>query len=250
MSDAQNPQPNQRETAGGGPQPILLLPASVTLLCGLLVAIHLAKTFVLNRGGQIELQLWLAFIPDRLIAPQEWPGGWVPLLWTPVTYALLHAGWEHLIANSVWLLIFGTPIARRYGSVGLTVIFIVGSVVGAVGFAVTTLPQVQVLIGASGGIAGLTGAALRFVFQPVIVAEDPETGAQRVLGRRLATLAEVATHPTARLFGIMWIVLNGVVPFLPSLIGSDVDVAWQAHIFGFLAGLLVVPLLERRQEEA
>ena len=35
--------------------------------------------------------------------------------------------------------------------------------------------------------------------------------------------------------------------FIPMLTGStDFQVAWQAHIAGFLAGLLLVPLLERR----
>ena len=35
---------------------------------------------------------------------------------------------------------------------------------------------------------------------------------------------------------------------VPMLTGSDaVEVAWQAHIAGFLVGFFVVPLLERRQ---
>jgi membrane associated rhomboid family serine protease len=249
MSDEPNPQQNQGISTEGKRQPILLLPASVTALCGVLIVIHLAKTFVLNVDGQASLLEWFAFVPARLIAPEQLAGGYWPLLWTPFTHAFLHAGWEHLFANVAWLAIFGTPVARRYGAAGLLILFLVGALVGAVAFAATTLPQVQVLLGASGGIAALTGAALRFIFQPVVVDTDPETGERRVLGRRLASLRETWRNPTARFFGLVWIVLNGLVPFVPLVMGSDVDVAWQAHIFGFLAGLLLVPLFERRPRE-
>jgi membrane associated rhomboid family serine protease len=106
---------------------------------------------------------------------------------------------------------------------------------------------VQVLVGASGGIAGLTGAAVRFIFQPPIVAVHPETGERRLLGRRLASLREVLASPTPRFFTLVWIVLNGIVPLLPLLTGTQMSgIAWQAHLGGFLAGLLLVPLFERK----
>jgi membrane associated rhomboid family serine protease len=109
------------------------------------------------------------------------------------------------------------------------------------------LPQVQILVGASGGIAALTGASVRFIFQPPIVVEDAQTGERRFLGRKLATLSELVAHPTARIFTIVWIVLNGIVPLVPIFMpGMQVEVAWQAHLGGFLLGFLAVPLLERR----
>jgi membrane associated rhomboid family serine protease len=117
-------------------------------------------------------------------------------------------------------------------------------------FAATTVPQQQfaILVGASGAIAGLTGAAVRFMFQPVQVAVHPETGERIVLGRKLASIGEVLRHPTARIFTIMWVILNGIVPLVPLFIPNmQVEVAWQAHLGGFLFGFLAVPLLERRQ---
>ena len=41
-------------------------------------------------------------------------------IWTFVTYALIHADFMHLGFNSIWLLAFGTPIARRFGPVALS----------------------------------------------------------------------------------------------------------------------------------
>ncbi len=102
-------------------------------------------------------------------------------------------------------------------------------------------------MGASGGIAALTGAAVRFIFQPPVIAVDEATGERRVLGRQLATLGQFVRNPTAGIFSAMWIVLNGIVPILPAMTAAlGVAVAWQAHIGGFLAGLLLIPLFERR----
>ncbi len=80
-----------------------------------------------------------------------------------------------------------------------------------------------------------------------MVVVDEQTGERHFLGRKLATLGEFIRNPTARFFALTWIVLNGIVPIIPMLTGNtDFQVAWQAHIGGFLAGLLLVPLLERR----
>ncbi len=249
VTNEQNPQPGQGQGAGRERQPILLLPGPVMGLCGLLLAIQAADSLVLNDSGREKLITWFAFVPYRLIEPAAVEGGWLPLLWTPLTHAFLHAGWEHVLLNTVWLAVFATPLVQRYGTIKMYLMFAIGAVLGAAAFAATTLPQVQILIGASGGIAALTGACVRFIFQPPIVAVDPETGERRLVGRKLATLGDLAAHPTARIFTIFWLVSNAIVPLLPMLTGgaTQVQIAWQTHLAGFLAGLLLVPLLERRQ---
>jgi membrane associated rhomboid family serine protease len=216
-------------------------------LCVLFVAIQAAESLVLNDSGREALLTWFAFIPYRFVDPTSVEGGWLPLLWTPITHAFLHAGWEHVLLNTVWFAIFATPVAQRYGGLRMVVLFLIGAVIGAAAFAATTLPQVQVLLGASGGIAALTGAAVRFIFQPPMIGVNKETGERVFLGRRLATFRELLANPTARFFSLAWIVINGIVPFLPLFTGgATVQIAWQAHLGGFFAGLLLVPLFERR----
>jgi membrane associated rhomboid family serine protease len=226
-------------------EPVFLLPGSVTALAGLMVLIQLASTFVLNEEGMIQLLFWFAFQPYRFVlAGQDFSFAW-PLIWTPVTHALLHAGWDHLLINVAWLVIFATPLTRRYGTGPMLALFAVSSIAGAAFFAATTLYDGVYLIGASGGVAGLTGAAIRFIFQPVLMTRDEE-GNSVVLGRRLASIREVFVDPRSRWFTLIWLLLNAAVPLVPLLTGSQINVAWQAHLGGFAAGFLLVPIFERR----
>jgi membrane associated rhomboid family serine protease len=229
-----------------GREPIFLLPGDVTAIIGVLVAIHLASTLVLNQAGQMQLVFWFAFQPLRIIAGLDDLSLAVPLIWTPFSHALLHASWEHLLVNAAWFAIFATPISRRYGAGPMMAIFFVSAAAGAALFAATTLYSGSYLIGASGGVAGLTGAAVRFIFQPVIVAQHPETGERVVVGRRLASFGDLWRDSRARFFILIWVLLNAAVPLLPLLTGTQMAVAWQAHLGGFFAGLLLVGLFERK----
>lgn len=228
-----------------GHQPIFMIPGVIMALAGGMVAIQLASTLVLNFQGFSQLVGWFGFWAGRLVAPDAFPGGVIPLFWSPVTYAFLHAGWEHLLGNVAWLVIFGTPLARRYGTLPTLIIFVVSSIAGAAAFAVTALGTGGVLIGASGGIAGFTGAAIRFIFQPLIVARHPMTDEIVPLGRKLASVREVMANPPARNLAAIWIVLNCVAPLAPLVLGQPIEIAWQAHLGGFFAGFFLVSVFDK-----
>lgn len=229
-----------------GREPIFTLPSVVMGLAITLFLIELASNLVLDAEGKAQFALWFGFIPVRLIYPDALPGGTLPLLWTSVTHAFLHAGWEHALMNIAWLAIFGTPVARRYGPIGFLAVFLISSVAGALAFSFNGLGSLQVLVGASGGIAGLTGAAVRFMFQPVLFTTHPETGERVILGRKLAGFSEMMANPKSRYFTIFWIAINCAAPLLPMLFGgAGFQIAWEAHLGGFAAGLILVSILER-----
>ncbi|GGA60994.1 rhomboid family intramembrane serine protease [Pelagibacterium lentulum] len=230
-------------------QPIFLIPSVIAVLVGLLWAIHLGASFVFDSDGLANFRIWFGFIPLRFVAPEALPGGFSPLLWSGFTHAFLHVDFMHLILNSAWLAVFGTPVARRYGAGPAVIVFFFGALAGALvltAHQMASVNQFLVLIGASGGVSALTGAAMRFVFQPVIVRQDPETGERIVLGRRTATFAELFANKSSRAFILVWLGLNLAIPFAPLVTGMEIPIAWEAHIGGFIFGLIAPSLFDRR----
>ncbi|UJQ95336.1 rhomboid family intramembrane serine protease [Mariluticola halotolerans] len=239
---------DDRNNNAEGHQPIFTLPQTVLYSVAFLVLVHVATLFVLDAEGRNQLIIWFAFIPLRVTDFAGAPGGAWPLLWTPFTHALMHASWEHVLINAAWLAIFGTPVARRYGPVLFLIVFFISALAGAFAYLLTAWGQVGVLVGASGGISGLTGVAVRFVFQPpVVIARDPETGAPVGYGRQLLPLAGLLRNSRARAFTLIWIGLNAITPLLPLVTGGGgIAIAWQAHLGGFFAGLLLATLCDQQ----
>jgi membrane associated rhomboid family serine protease len=92
------------------------------------------------------------------------------------------------------------------------------------------------VVGASGAVSGLMGAAFRFIFI------DPRTTPVWPPARLSLTSRPVL------LASAVWIVLNivlGVTGFTPDGFGRAI--AWEAHIGGFLTGLLLFPLFDRQR---
>lgn len=235
----------------GGRQPIFLVPGVVAVLVGLLWAIHVSSTIVLDNDGLGNLRIWFGFLPLRITHGDLIPGGMLPLAWSGFTHALLHVDYTHLLLNSAWLAIFGTPVARRYGTWPMLAVFFLGALGGALLLSahyLMTVNQYLVLIGASGGVSALTGTAVRFIFQPVIVGRHPETGEPVVLGRRTARLGEMLANVRVRTFVLVWLGLNLAIP-LAGLFDVNIAIAWEAHIGGFIVGLILPGVFERGRRE-
>jgi membrane associated rhomboid family serine protease len=232
--------------------PIFNVPRPVVVVIVVLVVIHLGLDVLLSPAERFAIYQWFGFMPQRLAAPQTLPGGAWPLLWTPFTYAFLHGSWAHLGFNVVWFAIFGSPVVRRYGIRGLALIGLVGSAFGALGFAALYPVAVQstVMIGASGAISAFTGAAMRFVFRPVRVAMDPESGQPIVLGRPLNSVSGFFRDGRALAFTVVWMGLNVALGLYGWLNGDPSGVAWQAHLAGFVAGFFLVRVFERPTDQA
>jgi membrane associated rhomboid family serine protease len=167
-----------------------------------------------------------------------WPGGVAADLWTFVTYALLHADLSHLLLNGVWLLAFCAPVARRFGTMRFLAFMAATAIAGAVAHLVTHFGELLPMVGASASISGAMAAAMRFAFQrggPLGALRDSDE-AYRVPA---VPLAVCLRDPRVLAFLLVWFGVNALFGFI-SLGGPGMDqsVAWQAHIGGFLAGLL------------
>jgi membrane associated rhomboid family serine protease len=202
--------------------------------------IHAFLALALTAEQTTEVLLLFAFIPARYdpgVLP-EWPGGQAADIWTFVTYALLHGDVSHLVFNAVWLLAFGSPVAQRFGTMRFLAFIAMTAAAGAGVHLVTHFGELLPMIGASAAISGAMAAAIRFAFQPggpLALWREPAE-ANRVPAAPLTTSLR---DPRVLAFLAAWFGINllfGLGPF--SLPGIEQAVAWEAHIGGFLAGLL------------
>src|SRR6478609_8260802 len=221
---------------------MLNVPAAIVALLAVLGLVQLLLMFVLSAEQTTEFLLLFAFIPARydfsVLSDVAWPGGWAADIWTFVTYALIHADLSHLIFNAVWLLAFGSPVARRFGSLRFMAFMAMTAAAGAAMHLVTHFGELLPMVGASAAISGAMAAATRFVFQRGGPLEMWRDGAEacRVPA---APLAASLRDPRVLAFLLVWFGVNILFGVFSIGVGSvDQATAWQAHIGGFVAGLV------------
>jgi len=227
------------------------IPGVVLALVVLLVLIHLTLAFLLTVEQTNRLLMLFAFSPLRyadVVVPGDiLPMGWGPKLWTFVSYAFIHADLNHLFFNLVWLLAFGPPIARRFGAGRFLTFCAFTAAAGAAAHLATHSGQFAPMIGASATISGAMAAAMRFVFQrggPLgMIGSSDQDESYRVPA---APLTSMLRDPRILAFLAVWFGVNilfgvGAIT-MPGLGGGTV--AWEAHIGGFLAGLLGFSLFD------
>ncbi|MEZ5872692.1 MAG: rhomboid family intramembrane serine protease [Nitratireductor sp.] len=221
-------------------EPVFNMPSIIVALAALMLTIHGMREWVLTAATDQYVILLFSFIPARYSGELAdfWP---LAKYWTPFTYSLLHSDWLHIGVNLLWLAAFGSPVASRIGagrSIGLACVTSAG---GAFAHWFSYGNELVPMIGASAVVSGYMGAATRFAFTGKGVA-----GRLNVHGPALTLLGSL-TNPRIMVFILVWFGLNylfgsGVVP----VAGSQVSIAWQAHVGGFLAGLLFFPLFDRK----
>jgi membrane associated rhomboid family serine protease len=225
-----------------GSEPVFNVPRVITAILAVLIVVHAVRELLLSDNENIEFLLLFAFIPVRydptVLTMGAMPGGLGAQVWTFVTYALIHGDLIHLSVNGVWLLAFGSPIARRFGALRFLAFCIVTVAAGAAAHLVTHLGDFQPMIGASAAISGCMAAAIRFVFQrggPLHLLRASDADAYRVPALPLMTALR---DRRILVFLIAWFAINALFAFTSApIIGTGQVVAWQAHIGGFLAGL-------------
>jgi membrane associated rhomboid family serine protease len=224
-------------------EPLFNVPAVVTAFVTAFVIVHAGRLLLLT-NAQDEYFLGLfAFIPARydtaLLLGQLLPGGVAAEFWTFVSYSLIHANWLHLGVNLVWFLPFGSAVARRFGTLRFIAFFMVTAATGALAHLVTHAGDTAEVIGASAAISGTMAGAMRFAFQRGGPLGGRRDGARDPFRVPAIPLPFVLTDPRVLAFLIVWFGINilfgaGTISFF-----GPATVAWQAHIGGFLGGLLL-----------
>jgi membrane associated rhomboid family serine protease len=225
-------------------EPMLNVPRVVLAILALLGLVHAVRMLVLTENQDIEFLLHFAFIPARydtgLLLGGAYPGGLGAQIWTFLTYSLIHADLMHLGFNAAWMLPFGSALARRFGTARFLGFMAVTSAAAAGLHLATHFGERVPMIGASGAISGAMAGAIRFAFQRGGPLGMLRLGDDISYHVPAAPLSMALRDPRILAFLGVWFGFNllfGVGAVM--LTGEGQSVAWQAHIGGFLAGLLL-----------
>lgn len=200
------------------PPPAINLPPITKYFLTAIIGIHILISLILSVEAMEWVYVHLGFIPARFsgAAPFE------PLaLLTPITHMFIHGSWIHIGMNTVMMAAFGTGIERWLGGKKMMAVFFISGLIGiALQFALSPA-SFNPVIGASGGLSGLFAAAI-IMFNKVNGSFNTKYGIWPIIGIVLATYV---------IFG-----------FAGSPDGNNV--AWAAHIGGFLGGFAALKILK------
>lgn len=174
---------------------------------------------MLSPGANILFIEKYAMVPDHL------------RLTSLITSMFLHGGWLHLIGNMWFLWVFGSHIEDALGSGRYLLLYFSSGIASAVIQLAATLGSPVPTLGASGAIAGIMGAFL--VLYPRV----------RV-NTLIFILFFITTLEVPAAFMLVYWFLIQLVSGLTSMTSfvQTQNVAWFAHVGGFIAGVLIVRL--------
>ncbi len=201
----------------------------------LLAACVLVFFWQVSLGDQVQQAIYaFGVIPSVLFASKSLPVGLeiLPAWLTIFTSMFLHGGWMHLIGNMLYLWVFGNNVEDAMGHRRFIVFYLLCGLLAALTQALLNPDSEIPMIGASGAISGVLGAYLLLhpharilVVIPVgILIYTPWIAAYWVLG--------------------FWFVLQIINSLVNA--GEMGGVAYGAHLGGFVAGMLLIPLFKYR----
>jgi membrane associated rhomboid family serine protease len=225
-------------------EPVFEAPFVVFALIGSIVLAHVVRISLAPALSE-EIIARFGFIPARvseafLAGHHGDAGAWLQSVLLPFgTYIFLHANLTHLALNCLWLLAFGPAVARRTGAIGFLGLFLLCGIAAAIFHMAVNWGSADVVIGASGAVAGLMGAAVRLVRF-----SDP-------LGQQETPVLLPLWSRQVLSFSAIWMLVNVVAGVTGIGTGPGVQlVAWQAHIGGYAAGLFSAGLFDRATRQA
>jgi membrane associated rhomboid family serine protease len=194
------------------------------------VAVYVYQT-LLGTDGAASFIARFALVPADLlhgVSSSAALPAWAPLL----TSLFLHGGILHLLGNMLYLWIFGDNVEDAMGPLRFLLFYLVCGAVASLTHVALAPGSTIPLIGASGAIAGVLGAYIMLFPYARVLTIIP-----------IFFFIRLITVPAVVLLGFWFIlqVLSGAGAY-----SGQSDVAWFAHIGGFVSGLLLVFVFRRR----
>lgn len=196
--------------------PMINLPPMVKAIVLLNIAVF-AVMLLPFLPSKYDLYILFGLIPARYTGAAEF-GGWTSAV-APLTHMFIHSGWLHIIMNVTMLMAFGAGVEKTYGAKRFLLFYLLCGLIGAACHVGVYPASVVPVVGASGAISGLFAAIL-------------------IILQRLGAMGQGKyglLPPIAVWIGIslLFALLNGF---------GVGEIAWAAHLGGFIGGFLLVRL--------
>ena len=150
------------------------------------------------------------------------------------TSMFIHGGWLHIIGNMWFLFIFGDNVEDRLGHRRYFFFYMLSGLAAAALQVSLSSGSSIPTIGASGAISGVLGAYLVLFPRAKIVTLIP-----------IFFIFDIIDI-SAILFIGFWFLMQFFSGIRSAGLDTSGGIAWWAHVGGFLAGILMVPLFKRR----
>jgi membrane associated rhomboid family serine protease len=188
------------------------------------IAINVAVFLLELSAGDAFIERW-SVVPARLLANPV--GDFI----TVFTAMFMHGSWMHLLSNMLYLWIFGDNVEDRLGQVKFIIFYLLCGIIATFAQVLVNPNSTIPNLGASGAIAGVLGAYLLMF----------PRGSVRVLAGRA-----IIPMPALVVIGF-WALLQLVAGFGAIATTEQTTdtggVAYMAHVGGFVAGLILAPLM-------
>ncbi len=221
------------------------------ILLGIMVLVHIVRQFA-PQGYEFNWAADSVFDTNILKGTSEYDGmGFVQRYWPLIGYQFIHSGVFHLVMNAAMLMQVGpfTEIsfikganivnyrhikylpqvqgAKIAAAILFIIYFLACGVAAGIGYYLLNMNSQGYLVGASGSISGIFGGYLiaafkmapegRYVFKPVVSS------------------------------GIVFLLVNVLGAYLLRASGM-IPIAWEAHLAGFVAGMILYPVFMKISE--
>jgi membrane associated rhomboid family serine protease len=180
----------------------------------------------------------LGSIPAVLFGTRELPQELqiVPPAASVITSMFLHGGWLHLLGNMLYLWVFGNNVEDAMGHGRFIAFYVVCGIAAALAQALPDPTSTVPMVGASGAISGVLGAYM--LLYP---------HARVLLGLPLGFfIVQLGRFPAVWVLAAWFGMQLAMHAFTDPLGAAEGGVAFRAHIGGFVAGMLLIPLFKRR----
>lgn len=168
-------------------------------------------------------------VPARFFEPEwaAWAGYPQTLGWPFITYMFLHGGWLHIIFNMWMLWIFGDNIEDVTGHWGFLAFYVSCGLAAIALHMVFEQSSPIPVVGASGAVAGVMGAYIMLYPHGKVLTLVP-----------IVIIPLILRVPSYLFLGIWF--LSQIVSGVISQATAISEVAWWAHVGGFLAGIILI----------